>query len=273
MDAAKLAAALLEQGHSLDLGIMQINSANLQRVGLTVATAFDPGQSIRAGAVILADAYQRCRHDGTVAEQVALRCAASVYNTGREQAGILNGYQARVWRVAAQLVPAIQTAAEAAPSAPVSHRRPAACSGRCGYVPWTAPGPGPFGAHAPARMGRLRIGGKIRSKAMKSALMRSGASRVLLASIALGVSAPAHAQGVNGGGSLTTFINNVANILTGTLGQALAVVAVALIGVGMMFGAFDARRGGMSFLGIAIIFSAAWVVSQITGAGGGVGGP
>ena len=77
---------------------------------------------------------------------------------------------------------------------------------------------------------------------------------------------------MNGGGSLTTFINNVANILTGTLGQALAVVAVALIGVGMMFGAFDARRGGMSFLGIAIIFSAAWVVSQITGGTGAIAG-
>lgn len=111
--AAQLASALLAQGHSLDLGIMQVNSANLARVGLTVVTAFDPGQSIRAGAVILVEAYQRCRHDGTVAEQPALRCAASVYNTGREQAGILNGYQAKVWRVAAQIVPAIQFAAGA----------------------------------------------------------------------------------------------------------------------------------------------------------------
>ena len=111
--AVALATSLLSQHHSLDLGIMQVNSANLVRVGLTVATAFDPGQSIRAGAVILADAYQRCRRNGTVEEQAALRCAASVYNTGREQAGIVNGYQPRVWRVAAQLVPAIQFAAGA----------------------------------------------------------------------------------------------------------------------------------------------------------------
>ena len=90
--AVALATKLLAQGHSLDLGIMQVNSANLPRVGLTVAAAFDPGQSIRAGAVILSEAYQRCRRDGAVAEQPALRCAASIYNTGREQAGILNGY-------------------------------------------------------------------------------------------------------------------------------------------------------------------------------------
>ena len=81
--AADLAVSLLGQGHSLDLGIMQVNSANLPRVGLTVSTAFDPGQSIRAGAAILVEAYQRCRHDGAVDEQPALRCAASIYNTGQ----------------------------------------------------------------------------------------------------------------------------------------------------------------------------------------------
>jgi hypothetical protein len=67
---------------------------------------------MRAGALILTAAYRRCRRgnesaDGG-AQQAALRCAASVYNTGREQAGILNGYQANVWRAAAQIVPAIQ---------------------------------------------------------------------------------------------------------------------------------------------------------------------
>src|SRR4051794_13088355 len=108
--AIALATFLLRQGHNLDLGIMQVNSANLARTGLTVATAFEPGQSMRAGAMILVAAYQQCRRGGEVAPQPALRCAASVYNTGREQAGILNGYQARVWRVAAQIVPAIQTA-------------------------------------------------------------------------------------------------------------------------------------------------------------------
>lgn len=121
--ASALASSLLAQGHSLDLGLMQVNSANLPLVGLTVSAAFGPAQSIRAGAQILASAYQQCRHDGLVEEQAALRCAASVYNTGREQAGILNGYQAGVWRVAAQIVPAIQAASLAA-SAPASGAPP-----------------------------------------------------------------------------------------------------------------------------------------------------
>ena len=81
-EAVALASSLLMQGHSLDLGIMQVNSANMQRAGLTVAGAFDPAQSIRAGAQILAAAYQQCRRGGPVEEQAALRCAASVYNTG-----------------------------------------------------------------------------------------------------------------------------------------------------------------------------------------------
>ena len=115
MGAVDLARARLALGHSLDLGIMQVNSANLTRTGLTVTTAFDAGESMRAGAMILTAAYRQCLHgnaspDGA-GQQAALRCAASVYNTGREQAGILNGYQADVWRAAAVVVPAIQVGA------------------------------------------------------------------------------------------------------------------------------------------------------------------
>src|SRR5437588_10300748 len=44
-DAVALATSLLRQGHSVDLGLLQINDANLRRTGLTVATAFDAGRS------------------------------------------------------------------------------------------------------------------------------------------------------------------------------------------------------------------------------------
>jgi type IV secretion system protein VirB1 len=111
-EAASLARARLAQGHSLDLGIMQVNSDNLARTGLTVTTVFNAGESMRAGALILTAAYRQCLYGNDspngAEQQAALRCAASIYNTGREQAGILNGYQADVWRAAAQIVPAIQ---------------------------------------------------------------------------------------------------------------------------------------------------------------------
>jgi hypothetical protein len=65
--------------------------------------------------LILTWAYQRClrgsANPNDAQQQAALRCAASVYNTGDDQAGILNGYQADVWRAAAQIVPAIQFSA------------------------------------------------------------------------------------------------------------------------------------------------------------------
>ena len=124
-EAAGLARVRLAQGHSLDLGIMQVNSANLGRTGLTLTTAFDAGESLRAGALILTWAYQRCLrgsiNPNDARQQAALRCVASVYNTGNDQAGILNGYQADVWRAAAQIVPAIRfSAIDTLPSPPVA---------------------------------------------------------------------------------------------------------------------------------------------------------
>jgi type IV secretion system protein VirB1 len=121
-EAAGLARVRLAQGHNLDLGIMQVNSTNLARTGLTATTAFDAGESMRAGALILTAAYRQCLRGNAnpngAEEQAALRCAASVYNTGREQAGILNGYQANVWRAAALVVPAIQFSAAGTLSSP-----------------------------------------------------------------------------------------------------------------------------------------------------------
>ena len=79
---------------------------------------------------------------------------------------------------------------------------------------------------------------------------------------------PASAQTTGGGsGSLDSFLTNVANMITGTTGQALAIIAVAVCGVGAMFGALSARAFGGVVLGCAIVFSAAWIVNKITGSG------
>ena len=125
-DAVALATSLLRRGHSVDLGLLQINDANLARTGLTVATAFGPGRSIAAGAQIMVAAYRQCQPGRS--EPDALRCMASVYNTSREQAGILNGYAARVWKAADVVVPAIRKAVEAAPApAPAAPPAPNPC--------------------------------------------------------------------------------------------------------------------------------------------------
>lgn len=94
-----------------------------------------------------------------------------------------------------------------------------------------------------------------------------------LAAFAFAVSVmPAHAQSAGGGGSITTFISNISNLITGTLGTALAILAVAFLGLTMLFGTFDRRHGFTMVIGIIVLFSAAWVVGQITGNSTGTSG-
>ena len=49
-EAATRAAALLGQGRSIDLGLMQVNSGQLARHGLTIENAFDACRNMAAGA-------------------------------------------------------------------------------------------------------------------------------------------------------------------------------------------------------------------------------
>ncbi|KJB90785.1 hypothetical protein N826_34470 [Skermanella aerolata KACC 11604] len=120
-EAIAIARSLLDRGHSIDAGLMQINSANFERTRLNAATAFDPALSVRAGAQILVDAYLWCRERQPAAEP--LRCMASVYNTGRPTAGERNGYVGKVFAAADHLVPAIR---QALPEKPAAAAEPAA---------------------------------------------------------------------------------------------------------------------------------------------------
>lgn len=104
-EAVATATALLERGHSLDLGLMQINSATLAGLGLTVADAFDPCASIAGGARVLAEGYRPAPGED---EQRALVRALSRYNTGSPVRGVANGYVAKVQASAGHIVPAIR---------------------------------------------------------------------------------------------------------------------------------------------------------------------
>lgn len=106
--AAEFATRLIGTGHSVDLGLMQINSKNLPRLGVQVKDAFDPCVSIGAAALILSDAYVGGEtHD---AQQRALRVSLSRYNTGKPDRGFENGYVGRVEASARKVVPALDVA-------------------------------------------------------------------------------------------------------------------------------------------------------------------
>jgi type IV secretion system protein VirB1 len=88
--AMNLAKDRLKRRHSIDVGLMQINSGNLASLNLSLADAFDACRSIGAATSILQGAY---RVGGTETEkQAALLIALSRYNTGKPLAGVVNGY-------------------------------------------------------------------------------------------------------------------------------------------------------------------------------------
>jgi type IV secretion system protein VirB1 len=85
-EAEAWANQLLGMGHSLDLGIAQINSANLPRLRLSVHQVFDPCANLHGGATILSEDYAAAAgHFG--AGQFALRRAIGAYNSGSLFAG------------------------------------------------------------------------------------------------------------------------------------------------------------------------------------------
>jgi len=93
-EALTIVQAVLAQGGSVDLGLMQINNRNLAGLGYSVADMFDLCANIRAGALILQEDYRRALQI-TPAGQPALRAALSAYNSGDFARGFANGYVAR----------------------------------------------------------------------------------------------------------------------------------------------------------------------------------
>lgn len=94
------------QRHSVDLGLMQVNSANLAGLGLSIAQAFEPCHNLGAGARVLTASYKPPAAGQDV--QPALLQALSRYNTGHPARGFGNGYVAKVVASAEQVVPAIR---------------------------------------------------------------------------------------------------------------------------------------------------------------------
>ena len=93
-EAENIATSLLRQGHNIDAGYAQINSANWGPYGLDARTVFDPCSNVRVGAAIIGSDYSnairynwigrpiRTKTDRYYQEQFALIHALSSYNSG-----------------------------------------------------------------------------------------------------------------------------------------------------------------------------------------------
>lgn len=92
--AIQVARFYVAKGYSVDLGLGQINSRNMKRLGLSWDTVFEPCTNIAAAGAVLSGNYYSVR-DG-LHPQRALRIALSMYNTGSQSRGFSNGYVGKV---------------------------------------------------------------------------------------------------------------------------------------------------------------------------------
>ena len=111
--AVATAKWLIANGYNIDLGLGQVNSANLRKTGLTIEDAFDPCRNLAASASILRWNYEAAKRQISN-DQQALNAALSMYNTGSFTRGFNNGYVRRVQASAGQVVPPIRVGVAAA---------------------------------------------------------------------------------------------------------------------------------------------------------------
>lgn len=93
-EAVATARTYTAAGYSVDLGLGQINSRNMARLGLTWNTVFDPCTNIAALGRVISENYAAALVGRE--PQTALRIAFSLYNTGSRTRGFRNGYVDRV---------------------------------------------------------------------------------------------------------------------------------------------------------------------------------
>ena len=116
-EAVNMANSLIAKGHSIDMGLGQVNSRNLNLIRLSVDEVFEPCRNLTAASFILKACYTPAKTkfgDG----QKALIHALSCYNTGSLYAGRL--YVDRILVAAGANRDVRTLAANALPQ----HRRP-----------------------------------------------------------------------------------------------------------------------------------------------------
>jgi type IV secretion system protein VirB1 len=79
----------------VDLGLMQVSTAEAKRRGMSPASLLEPCTNLQVGWQILEDDY-RIEQRNYGPGQEALQHALSRYNTGDTQQGIANGYLGRI---------------------------------------------------------------------------------------------------------------------------------------------------------------------------------
>lgn len=106
-EAANLVDSLTKQGHMVGIGLTQIGSRHLARMGVSVQDALDPCTNLRLGAQVLVEFHAEAvkRYSDP---QKALLAAISAYNTGSFEGGFSNGYVQKVVNAAQYRLPELK---------------------------------------------------------------------------------------------------------------------------------------------------------------------
>ena len=108
-EAEAKATSLIANGHTVSLGLAQINDRNLSKLGLSIRDVFEPCANLAAGGKILTEFYLRAVKEFGGGER-ALRASISAYNSGSWIRGEKEGYVGLVYNQAGKPLK-LQTAA------------------------------------------------------------------------------------------------------------------------------------------------------------------
>jgi type IV secretion system protein VirB1 len=100
-EALATAKALQRDGWNFSVGLAQINVHNLDRLGLSLDTAFEPCRNLGAMQAVLGECHQRANQRANkpgTNPQHALRLALSCYYSGNFSTGFRHGYVQRIER-------------------------------------------------------------------------------------------------------------------------------------------------------------------------------
>ena len=97
-EALATARSLQANGWNFSVGLAQINVRNFDRLGLSLPSAFDPCENLRAMQTVLTECMNHTNSDN--GSQRGLRRALSCYYSGNFVTGFRHGYVQRVVAVA-----------------------------------------------------------------------------------------------------------------------------------------------------------------------------
>jgi len=132
-EAEAIAKRLIAANHIVALGLSQVSSQNLARLGLTVRQVLDPCTNLRAGSQILAEFYLNARKKEPD-DQKAILAAVSAYNSGSFVNGFTNGYVSKVVAAKSFSVPSLHPA-YASQLAGLNYSTPTEASNTMAYSP------------------------------------------------------------------------------------------------------------------------------------------